>query len=86
MVVKTLRERLNREPFEPFRITSSSGVSIVVHSPGLAVLMKSEVFVASPNSDHWVQIPYLRVAAVEPAQNGHGRAAQRRKPRRRRGP
>lgn len=79
MIADTLRERLGREPFEPFVIRASSGQVVLVASPDLAVLMKSEVFVAAPNSDKWAQIPFLHIAGIESA-NGHGR---RRRPGRR---
>lgn len=72
MIADALRERLGREPFEPFVIRASSGQVVLVASPDFAVLMKSEVFVAAPNSDKWAQIPYLHIAGIENA-NGHGR-------------
>jgi hypothetical protein len=81
MIAKTIRERLQREPFEPFIIRSSSGEAVRVSSPDLAVLMKSEIFVAEPNSDHWVQLPYLHIAGLESGTNGHRRSTRR--PRRR---
>lgn len=71
MIAKSIRERLDREPFEPFVIRASSGQSVRVDSRELAVLMKSEIFVAAPNSDRWAQIPYLHVASLESAANGH---------------
>jgi len=69
MIASTLRERLGRDPFEPFVIRSSSGQAILVARAELAVLMKTEVFVAAPNSDRWAQIPFLRVAGLESATN-----------------
>ncbi|MDX2118421.1 MAG: hypothetical protein SFY96_09595 [Planctomycetota bacterium] len=67
MIASTIRERLARDPFEPFLIRSSSGRGFLVASPELAVLMKTEVFIAEPNSDRWAQIPYLHVSGVESA-------------------
>jgi hypothetical protein len=67
MMADSVRERLGREPFQPFRICASSGKDILVAGPGLVVLMKSEVFVAAPNSDKWAQIPYLHIAGLEVA-------------------
>lgn len=78
MIATTIRERLQREPFEPFIIRSSSGRAILVARAELAVLMKTEVFVAAPNSDHWDQLPYLHVAGLEKANgNGHRRKSKR---------
>jgi hypothetical protein len=74
MTGATIRERLNREPFEPFIIRDSSGKAILVARPELAVVMKTELFVAAPNSDHWDQLPFLHVAGLEQANgNGHPR-------------
>lgn len=78
MIVDSIRERLKREPFEPFIIRSSRGEAVKVASPDLAVMMKSEIFIAAPNSDRWAQIPYLHVAGIESA-NGNGGHRQRRK-------
>lgn len=76
MVASNIRDRLTREPFDPFVIRASSGRGILVARPELAVLMKTEVFVAAPNSDHWDQIPFLYVAGIEKA-NGHGRTRRK---------
>jgi len=72
MIASTIRERLNREPFEPFVMRSSSGQAILVASPDMAVLMKTEIFVAAPNSDRWAQMPYLHISGLESPSNGHG--------------
>jgi len=83
MIATTIRERLDREPFQPFRIGTSSGTSYDVPDPHLVALMKSEVFIAAPNSDRWASIPYLHIASVEAISNGHANGASRkRKPRR----
>lgn len=79
MIVNSIRERLDRAPFQPFRICASSGKDILVASPDLVVLMKSEVFVAAPNSDHWAQIPYLHIAGLEAAGNGHAKRSGRKR-------
>lgn len=71
MIANTIRERLTRDPFEPFVVRSSSGRAILVARPELAVLMKTEIFIAAPNSDHWDQLPFLHIAGLEKA-NGHG--------------
>jgi hypothetical protein len=68
MIARTIRERLQREPFEPFVIRSSSGEAVRVASPELAVLMKTGIFVAATNSDRWAQ----------PAVPPHRRAGKRR--------
>jgi hypothetical protein len=69
-VHETIREMLHREPFESFRLVTSSGESYVVHNPDLLALLKSEVFIAQPNSDKRTFVPLLHVTAVETLHNG----------------
>lgn len=80
MIASTIRERLNRDPFEPFVIRSNRGRAIRVARSDMAVLMKTEIFVAAPNSDRWAQLPYLHIAGLESRTNGHsGSNGKRRK-------
>jgi len=79
MIAQTIRDRLKREPFELFTIRSSSGQAVRVAQPELAVLMKTEIFVAAPNSDQWTQLPYLHIAGVENDRNGNGRRSGRKR-------
>lgn len=64
-VAENIREMLTREPFEPIRLNLSSGESHIIRDPDLAVVLKSEVFLAHPNSDRHTFIPLLHVASVE---------------------
>ena len=78
MISSTIRDRLAREPFEPFIIRAGSGRAILVARSELAVIMKTEIFVAAPNSDHWDQLPFLHVAGLEKANgNGHRRKGRK---------
>ena len=76
------REILTREPFEPFRIRLSSGDSYEIRDPQAVALMRNRLFVALPDGDRWVFIPFLHVAAVEAVTNGRARRASGRKRRR----
>ena len=78
MIATTIREWLRRDPFEPFIIRASSGQAVRVASPDLAVLMKSEIFVAAPNSDRSTILPYLHIAGLEKPGNGRGHRPPRR--------
>lgn len=75
----TIRELLDRDPFQPFRILTSGGESFVIRDPHSIAIMKSEVFIAHPGSDRRSYVPYLHVAAVDTLTNGHGRNGSRRK-------
>ncbi|MCC6426996.1 MAG: hypothetical protein IT435_09265 [Phycisphaerales bacterium] len=78
MISSAIRERLEQEPFKPFAIRSSSGRKYVVRNPDLAVMLKSSVWVATPNSDTMSEIPYLYVAGIESVTNGHSKKPTRR--------
>lgn len=81
MIADTIRDKLNREPFEPFIIRASSGKAYAVTNPDLVVLMKSSIFLAAPNSDRSATLPYLHIAGVESSSNGHKRSPRgRRRP------
>lgn len=76
-VQDTIREMLRREPFESFRLVTSGGESYVVHNPDLLALLKSEVFIAQPNSDKRTFIPLLHLTAVETMHNGRSRSRRK---------
>jgi hypothetical protein len=79
MTADELREFLEREPFEPVRVRLSSGDAYEIRNPGLAVVMRSRLFIASPGTDRWTLIPFLHIAAVKTLANGHARRPPRRK-------
>jgi len=75
----TIRELLDRDPFEPFRILTSAGESFLIRDPHTVALLRSEVFIAVPNTDRRSYVPYLHVAAIETIHNGNGRARRKRR-------
>lgn len=79
MTAEELREFLEREPFEPVRVRLSSGDAYEIRDPGLAVVMRSRLFIASPGTDRWTLIPFLHIAAVETLANDHARRPPRRR-------
>ena len=64
-MLEAIKELLQREPFKPFRIVTTSGDKYVVSDPGLVVFMKSHVFIARPKSDRFVFVRNTEIAAVE---------------------
>lgn len=73
MIAADIKERLAREPFEPFLIRSSGGVgrqAYAVVNPFQVALMKSKIFIAAPNSDRWTELSYFHVAGLESLQAG----------------
>ena len=69
MIADEIRELLDSEPFEPFRLRLSSGDHYAVRDSRSVALLRSRLFIALPDGDHWVFVPYLHIAAVE-ALNG----------------
>ena len=78
MIADDIKERLQREPFQPFRIRASSGAGYDITAPFLVALMKTKVFVAVPNSDDWDELSYLHISALESIRNGNGHGPKRR--------
>ena len=72
MANNDLRELLMRAPFQPFRVRLTSGDHYDIRNPLSAAMMKSRLFIALPNSDRTVYIPYLHIAALETLANGRG--------------
>lgn len=68
--VNDIRELLDREPFLPFRLIMSSRKSYDVIRPNLAMLLKSEVFVAFPDGERFAHVPYLHISSIETLSNG----------------
>lgn len=71
MSYKVIEERLQRRPFEPFRICLSNGESYEVRHPEMALLLKTGLYVAIPDaSGEPPEVPVwcslLHVAALEP--------------------
>ncbi|MCC6428648.1 MAG: hypothetical protein IT435_17740 [Phycisphaerales bacterium] len=78
MILADIKERLAKEPFEPFQIRSSSGQTYPVTTPFQVALMKSKIFIAEDKSDRWAELSYLHIAALESLSNGHARRVRRR--------
>ncbi len=78
MIAADIKERLQREPFEPFQIRTSSGDAYPVPMPYLVALMKTKIFIAAPNSDDWSELSYLHISAIESLRNGNSRHKRRR--------
>ena len=72
MSAKALKERLERRPFDPFRVVLSSGDAYEVPRPEMALLLRGGMYVAVPDAEGelpedavWCSL--LHVVAIEPA-------------------
>ncbi len=75
----SIRELLERDPFRPFRLVMTSGKHYDVVDPRSAVLLKSEIFVAFPDGEHWSIVPLLHISAIEEISNGRRKRTRRKK-------
>lgn len=79
MTIESLRELLTRHPFEPLRITITSGAVFEVRHPEMAAVGRSRLVVVLPDvdgqpSDRCEYLSYLHIAHVQTVESS-GRAA-----------
>ena len=79
MTLEAIKEILNRRPFEPFRITMSSGTVFEVRHPEMAALAKSRMMVVLPEADgspseRVEYLSYLHIAHIQTLEHS-GQAA-----------
>jgi hypothetical protein len=71
MTVQTFREMLARRPFQPVKLTLSSGQSYEIRHPEMALLTRTSLLVGTDVADDGVPaefkiISLLHVTAIEP--------------------
>ena len=71
MTVQTFRELLAKQPFQPFRITMSSGLSYDVTHPELAALTKTDLLIGIGDIDDSIPEAFkycslLHITAIDP--------------------
>ena len=79
MIRENIRELLDRDPFQPFRLVLSSGRHYDVVDPQMTVLLKSEICIAFPDGERSSLIPLLYVTSVKTLANGRRRRRTGRK-------
>lgn len=77
MTIDTLQDHLKRQPFEPFRVVTSSGRAYDVRHPDAAILLRNGLVVAYGTKkglpEHAATISHLHIVAVEPMIESTGR-------------
>jgi len=68
-----LIELLNRDPFVPFRIVTTSGRDYQVDNPNLVAMGQSLMNVFFPKSDRYVTLRLTEVVAAEIGESGRPR-------------
>jgi len=71
MTVQTFREILGRRPFQPVRLTLSSGQSYEIRHPEMAMLTRTSLLVGTDLADDGIPAEFkilslLHVMAIEP--------------------
>ena len=71
MTVQTFREMLARRPFQPVKITLSSGQSYEIRHPEMALLTRTSLLVGTDVAEDGVPAEFkilslLHVTAIEP--------------------
>ncbi len=64
MIEDEVRTLLEREPFEPFRITLINGDRHDVLYPAMVAVLEEGLFMTLQGG-HWAQFPFDRVASFE---------------------
>jgi hypothetical protein len=72
MTVQTFREMLARRPFQPVKLTLSSGQSYEIRHPEMALLTRTSILIGTDIAEDGVPaefriISLLHVTAIEPA-------------------
>jgi hypothetical protein len=65
MNAETIRELLNRRPFDPLEVRLSSGDVHRIPHPEFAMLLKSTLVIGVPDSDRVILCSLLHIASVE---------------------
>ncbi len=71
MTVQTFREMLARRPFQPVRLTMSSGEAFEIRHPEMAMLTRTSILVGVDLADDGVPAEFkivslLHVTAIDP--------------------
>ena len=68
MNADTIREWLNRRPFEPFELRLSNGEHYQVRHPELLAIGKNRIIIVEPNTDRVVHVALVHVNSIEALQ------------------
>ncbi|MEX0715403.1 MAG: hypothetical protein WD066_02395 [Planctomycetaceae bacterium] len=68
MTAETIRQLLQQRPFVPFAVRMSNGDVFEVGHPEFAILLRNNLIVGFPDSDHFAICALLHIADVQPLQ------------------
>ena len=65
MNTETMQGLLRRQPFQPFEVRMSNGDAYQIRHPEMALLLRSNLVLGSPESDDFIFCSLLHVADVK---------------------
>ena len=65
---ETIREWLNRRPFEPFELRLSNGEAYHVRHPEVVALGMNRMAIVDPETDRFVHVALIHVNSIESLQ------------------
>jgi len=82
MSLRELQKRLQKRPFEPFRLVLSSGDAYEMRHPEMALVLKGGIEIAEPDAKGeppevaaWCSL--LHITAIEPIATKNGRHSRK---------
>lgn len=69
MNTETIREWLNRRPFEAFLLTLSNGETYQVKHPENVIVLKTRLILGYPETDSVAHVSLLHVNSVKPLES-----------------
>jgi hypothetical protein len=64
-MMEEIQKLLAKDPFEPFRINTSGGLTYIIDKPQNVALGRSKISFFPAGTDDWILIPVLHIASVE---------------------
>jgi hypothetical protein len=68
MSADTIREWLNRRPFEAFELRLSNGESYQVRHPEVVAIGKNRIAIVDPETDYFVHVALIHVNSISALQ------------------
>jgi hypothetical protein len=65
MNTETMLSLLRRQPFQPFEVRMSNGDAYQIRHPEMALLLRSNLVLGTPESDDFIFCSLLHVAEVK---------------------
>ncbi len=68
MNIETIREWLNRQPFEPFEMRLSNGEVYQVRHPEVVAIGRNRMAIVDPATDRFVHIALVHINSIQALQ------------------